>query len=666
MKNSIFNAVCKTRYLALLVVLIFTCGNAWGAVPSGWSKVTALSGIAAGDKIIIVTNDGNNYLNGSLSSGHFSVTALDASHPANASAAGVITLEATGTADQYKLKFVSTSRYMTATAASSGKGSISATSDSYGWKFTLSSEGLFNAQYQESGKQAYCRSYSNNTFRTYSGTSNGNPFQIYKYSATYTITAVSNNASYGSVSLSGTTITATPKSGYKVPTTGGYTVTSGSAIVTNNGDGTFSVSPTSNCTVQINFEAKTAASITFVNPGTPAPTTSGYYVGDSYTLPSTNNFTCGTKTFVGWSTVEISTPSVSQPVSNFYAPGANVTLAASQTFYAVFATSTGSGTKWVLTDLGNADAGTYALLTNSYYAFNGSISNQGHGEVTASAFSFTNGEAASAPSGTCEIEFVEVTGGFKMYNSATSKYLYAKAASSGNLAWSASESSYWSCGETGNWTYEHKSAYLRSYSDASIRTYGNNSGVLLKLAKKVAASSYTGYTTSCESTFTVTYNGNGNTSGSVPTDATAYNSGETVTVKGNTGSLVKTGYAFGGWNTQADGNGTNYTAGSGTFTISSNTTLYAKWTPNNYTVTWMVNGSNYSEGGSTSVNHGSKVTTLPTAPDPGDYCGDVFVGWTDEEYSGNSAPTHLYKTASEFPNATGNQTFYAVFADYAD
>lgn len=34
MKNSIFNAVCKTRYLALLVVLIFTCGNVWGADPT--------------------------------------------------------------------------------------------------------------------------------------------------------------------------------------------------------------------------------------------------------------------------------------------------------------------------------------------------------------------------------------------------------------------------------------------------------------------------------------------------------------------------------------------------------------------------------------------------------------------------------------------------------
>ena len=32
MKNSIFNAVCKTRYLALLTVLLFTCGKALGQV----------------------------------------------------------------------------------------------------------------------------------------------------------------------------------------------------------------------------------------------------------------------------------------------------------------------------------------------------------------------------------------------------------------------------------------------------------------------------------------------------------------------------------------------------------------------------------------------------------------------------------------------------------
>lgn len=76
---------------------------------------------------------------------------------------------------------------------------------------------------------------------------------------------------------------------------------------------------------------------------------------------------------------------------------------------------------------------------------------------------------------------------------------------------------------------------------------------------------------------TVTYDGNGKTSGSVPTDASSpYKSGSTVTVKGNTGSLAKTGFHFAGWNSNADGTGTDYAASS-TFSISSNTTLYAKW-----------------------------------------------------------------------------------------
>ena len=73
----------------------------------------------------------------------------------------------------------------------------------------------------------------------------------------YTITATRNNDSYGTVSVTGTTITATPNSGYRVMSgTDGYTVTSGTATVVNNGDNTFTVTPSSNCTVQINFESK--------------------------------------------------------------------------------------------------------------------------------------------------------------------------------------------------------------------------------------------------------------------------------------------------------------------------------------------------------------------------------------------------------------------------
>ena len=41
------------------------------------------------------------------------------------------------------------------------------------------------------------------------------------------------------------------------------------------------------------------------------------------------------------------------------------------------------------------------------------------------------------------------------------------------------------------------------------------------------------------STYSVTYNGNGKTGGDVPTDATAYEAGDVVTVLGNTGGLEK-------------------------------------------------------------------------------------------------------------------------------
>lgn len=80
-------------------------------------------------------------------------------------------------------------------------------------------------------------------------------------------------------------------------------------------------------------------------------------------------------------------------------------------------------------------------------------------------------------------------------------------------------------------------------------------------------------------TYTVTYNGNTNTGGTAPVDALSpYTSGSNVTVLGNTGSLVKTGYVFSVWNTAADGSGTSYAAGATLSSISANTVLYAQWT----------------------------------------------------------------------------------------
>ncbi len=81
-------------------------------------------------------------------------------------------------------------------------------------------------------------------------------------------------------------------------------------------------------------------------------------------------------------------------------------------------------------------------------------------------------------------------------------------------------------------------------------------------------------------TYTVTYDGNGNTGGSVPVDTTNYVLGQIVTVLGNTGNLVRTGYFFVGWSTQADGSGATYSQAQ-TFAMgTANVTLYAKWTAN--------------------------------------------------------------------------------------
>lgn len=93
------------------------------------------------------------------------------------------------------------------------------------------------------------------------------------------------------------------------------------------------------------------------------------------------------------------------------------------------------------------------------------------------------------------------------------------------------------------------------------------------------------------STYSVTYDGNGSTSGSVPEDDKEYDKDDKVTVLGNTGGLAKAGYAFGGWNTENDGTGTTYDADD-TFTITSSTTLYAKWNPYSLSAT----SSNNSHG----------------------------------------------------------------------
>jgi uncharacterized repeat protein (TIGR02543 family) len=81
----------------------------------------------------------------------------------------------------------------------------------------------------------------------------------------------------------------------------------------------------------------------------------------------------------------------------------------------------------------------------------------------------------------------------------------------------------------------------------------------------------------------VTYDGNGNTSGTVPASQLE-TIGFSVTLATNSGTLVKTGNTFAGWNTLANGTGTSYAEGA-VITFDGSLPLYAQWTENNLNVT---------------------------------------------------------------------------------
>ncbi|MBN1979520.1 MAG: InlB B-repeat-containing protein, partial [Anaerolineae bacterium] len=135
------------------------------------------------------------------------------------------------------------------------------------------------------------------------------------------------------------------------------------------------------------------------------------------------------------------------------------------------------------------------------------------------------------------------------------------------------------------------------------------------------------------------YDGNGSDGGSAPVDGSSpYAPGATVTVLDNTGSLVKTGYTFAGWNTAADGSGTSYVPAA-TFNITSPTILYAQWT------VVVAPGVAGGDGpGGVGVTDGSSALALWLRPDRGVYIdagcstaaanGQDVACWQDQ--SGNS------------------------------
>ena len=186
-------------------------------------------------------------------------------------------------------------------------------------------------------------------------------------------------------------------------------------------------------------------------------------------------------------------------------------------------------------------------------------------------------------------------------------------------------------------SYQWQSAATSGGTYANIPTSGALSTYTLKSADRgmfVRASSwasnavgtstvvYSSPTTAVTGTnFTVTYLNNCtmNCSGTMAAQTT------NATTNLTTNTFAQTGFNFAGWNTKADGTGSNY-GNSAPYSFTTSTTLYAQWVSNGvaitYSVTFDANGGTGSMANQTSGSSAALTSNQYTRPNY------TFSGWT--------------------------------------
>ena len=382
-----------------------------------------------------------------------------------------------------------------------------------------------------------------------------------------------------------------------------------------------------------------------------------YSVGDQYTLPTTSSQSCAGKQLVGWSTVEVVAESDTKPTSNYYELGAEVTLAATQTFYAVFAASSGGGGEtWTLVkDVNDLAVGDEIVIaaSGSDYALSTTqnSNNRGQAAVTKNGEIITFGndvQVLTLQTGNVSNSFAFYTGSGYLYAaSSSSNYLRTENTLSNNSSWSIAITDAGVATITAQGT--NTKNLLRYNSTSSIFSCYSSGQLDVSIYKKAGGGGYTAYTTSCIPTYSITYDFAGGTGSHCAN--TSVPQGDPYTICDD--APTKEGYTFQGW---SDGTST-YAAGA-TITPTKNTTLTAQWQINTYTVIWSVNGDTTED----SYEHGETLNV----PDPNDIpsCDGVkeFVGWTEQSgyYHATTAPTDLFKTTTA--TVTADKTYYAVFA----
>ncbi len=485
---------------------------------------------------------------------------------------------------------------------------------------------------------------------------------------TYSVTYNGNSNTGGSVPVDGTsyhnsdTATVLGNTGSLVRTgytfAGWNTVANGSGTSYSGGD-TFSIT-TSNVTLYAQWTAVNY-SVTYngnTNTGGSVPTDgSTYHITDTVTvLGNTGSLVKAGYTFTGWNTLANGSGTSYSGGDTFAMGSSNVSL------YAQWTENTYS-----VTYNGNSNTGGSVPVDGSTYHITDTVTVLGNtGSLVKAGYTFTGWNTVANGSGT------SYSGGDTFSITTSNVTLYAQWTAvnysvtyNGNTNTGGSvptDGSTYHITDTVTVLGNTGSLVKAGYTFTGWNTLANGSGTVYSGGDTFAmgSSNVSLYAQWTENTYSVTYNGNSNTSGSVPVDGTSYHNSDTATALGNTGSLVKAGYTFTGWNTAVNGSGTSYSGGD-TFSITtSNVTLYAQWTAVNYSVTY--NG-NTNTGGSVptdgSTYHITDIVTILGNTGSLVKAGYTFTGWnTLANGSGTS-----YSGGDTFAMGSSNVSLYAQWTE---
>lgn len=186
--------------------------------------------------------------------------------------------------------------------------------------------------------------------------------------------------------------------------------------------------------------------------------------------------------------------------------------------------------------------------------------------------------------------------------------------------------------------------HWNTWTVSGTAALGTTATIASNTAKGNGTNGSTGTVTATFSpnTYSVKFNGNGNTSGSMSNQAFTYDVAQNLT----SNAFVKTGYNFAGWATAADGS-VVYSNGQSVSNLTSTNgatyNLYAKWTPKQSALTldYQTSATGYGSSGSISNTSGLKGTydaamTALTGTMPSGANGYAFMGFYDETGGGGT------------------------------